>query len=1467
MSTTRNIVAYQEDHPLRHGMTLLEASAGTGKTYSVTLLFLRLLLEAELKPSEIVVVTFTRAAAAELRDRIHARIAEAEGIAAAIVDKDAEALAKLDASEVHKIQAILDRATVEDPLETLRQARAQLDTAAISTIHKFAGRLSEEFAMVTGTPSQATVVDSVEPLVEEELRNLVQQIGERYPLERALLVEKGAALEDTIARLAKSLVDDADLSLIPDFVLVEMNIAELLASPLRDAVLNRGPSDDDELHALAHKLHTRWNATGRAQLDRWLDDVRDAKRINGTKIRRDTTAKLLDQLGDALAHCAHEAPDALAVQALHNAISRIGRKSLSVSGRLAVPLLEKLTSAFFQREHKAQPHTYADAPSAEELPSILQDIDALAAAVLARPSSDLHELWTQRMASAVAKRVQRRTEEEGIRSHSHIIAEVVDTLNGPNKASLQRAVANRYRAALIDEFQDTDKNQWQIFKELFGGREAYTYLIGDPKQAIYGFRGANVAVYEDVRDGDDTDRVMTLGTNYRSDQDYNDAVNGLFQAKHRPAVDDYLSRAADFAQGYQPVASPTRDPAKRMQLDAVSGGPEEGPVALTPGSSDSAMVLRKGQQLSSIDAYTSWAAAHIARDILNHLGEGAGSRVYAKQKQRVEVDGKTRIVEKNAWREVRPQDCAVIVRQRSDAETVLAALRALGVPAVARESESVALSPAADGALHWLAAIESPTRIPRIRAFLVSPIVGLRVDEVDALPDEVITAWSQFFDGLRRRWWRDGLQATLRATLHRRAAGRIRRPDDAQDDTPGDDGTPLVRQAGSEGEATTLGAPDILSGLLQRPEGGRIAADLLHLAEVLNVAQRAARLSARGLRDWLVRRRQEEADGASEAFKRRVESDADAVEVVTAHSSKGLEYNLVWLMGLSERDSKPNFLVHPDDPTRRYAIDKEAFAAISALADRDAATDDDPVDEATHARARAFTQAQLRVAFPSLDDALLADAKRSADGAPRFSLLDARDASLDATLNEDLRLLYVALTRARMRSVVYLGATKNDAAKLLLDLPDEPASAPEGVGALTRTAPWKPAQLRMELWTPELGPTMLRQMPQEQPDELRARMRARTAPEVRSTRAQLQSYSSLSRLLPDHYQAQATSEEPWDEDLIAQALLAMRAPTDAPDESPTLYTLDDDTLSLFDLLEAPADDAEDTPELPLAAFSSGKDAGTALHSVFEEFDFVHAQEEPLSPEREAELTPLVHGVLVQNGLSVARDAVPLQNGLLAVLRTPIGGVLGRTRLADITRQNRIDELQFFLPMGDRETGTQMRRVFDALSARRGDPAIDPRWFDDIQTAEDLDLHGMLKGFIDLIFRCKVEGEDEPRYFIADYKSNRIVRGGEAIVGEAFTQEALKREMGQHHYYLQYHIYLVALHRWLRARLPDYDYERHVGGAYYFFVRGMSGADAPFEDGYARGVFFDRPSLAVIEALDAAFGPAESPDTHASEAPQ
>jgi exodeoxyribonuclease V beta subunit len=201
-------------------------------------------------------------------------------------------------------------------------------------------------------------------------------------------------------------------------------------------------------------------------------------------------------------------------------------------------------------------------------------------------------------------------------------------------------------------------------------------------------------------------------------------------------------------------------------------------------------------------------------------------------------------------------------------------------------------------------------------------------------------------------------------------------------------------------------------------------------------------------------------------------------------------------------------------------------------------------------------------------------------------------------------------------------------------------------------------------------------------------------------------------------------------------------------------------------------------------------------------------------------------------------------GLRAAIETPLApdGV----RLRDLARADRLDELDFEFPLvgGDEPTG---RVALDAIAAvlRAHLPAGDPLagYADRLaDPALRSTVRGYVTGSIDLVARAG------GRFTVVDYKTNWLAAPGEELTEWHHRPAALAAEMERGHYGLQALLYTVALHRYLRWRLPPYDPEQHLGGVLYLFVRGMVGPDTPVVDGTPCGVFAWRPPAALVTAL-------------------
>ena len=233
------------------------------------------------------------------------------------------------------------------------------------------------------------------------------------------------------------------------------------------------------------------------------------------------------------------------------------------------------------------------------------------------------------------------------------------------------------------------------------------------------------------------------------------------------------------------------------------------------------------------------------------------------------------------------------------------------------------------------------------------------------------------------------------------------------------------------------------------------------------------------------------------------------------------------------------------------------------------------------------------------------------------------------------------------------------------------------------------------------------------------------------------------------------------------------------------------------------------------SFPRGAQAGTCLHAIFEFLDF--ASDDDIA------IHALVNKTLLQYGFEMHWTSV-VCDWVKSVCNTELSAHSG-LKLNQLSHSQRLDELAFYFPVAGLSVSGIQQSLLPFLAPESPLAKV-------ISQLQFFDLTGFMKGFIDLVF------EDQGRFYIVDYKSNHL---GHQQTG--YQTDELNQAMISHDYPLQYLIYSLALHRYLRLRLPDYDPEQHLGGAYYLFIRGMQ------PEWGQTGVFYDKPSVAVLDALD------------------
>ena len=716
------------------------------------------------------------------------------------------------------------------------------------------------------------------------------------------------------------------------------------------------------------------------------------------------------------------------------------------------------------------------------------------------------------------------------------------------------------------------------------------------------------------------------------------------------------------------------------------------------------------------------ARAHIARDLAADIVELLSSDAVIEHRT---PDGKA------AGRDsIQPGHVAVLVRTHKNADLIRDELRAARVPAVINGAGSVFATASALDWLRLLEAIERPASTLRARGAALTPFLGWDAKRVATAPE------SQWEDVHRR--------------LHRWS--RVLR----------ENGVAALTE-------TIMLAEDLPARMLACTDGERRLTDLRHLAQLLHRAASAERLGATALRGWLAQRvAAVESEEGEDERTRRLESDAEAVQVLTIHRSKGLEFPVVYCPFLWE----PSYI--PRDPVPVFFHDP-------------AAGDLRTIDVGLDSRGFAAHVRQHRV----------------------------------EQRGEDLRLAYVALTRAKHMAVVWWAGSRDSRdsplGRLLFakdadgNVAAEGRSTPADPVADTRfqeLAQHAPGCVSVERSTLGLPTTW---SPPIRPDvDLHAAQFDRHL-DVRWRRT---SYSDITVAAHDAL----VSSEPEERILGDEP----EAPTPAPDLGPG-----EPRVPGLERLS------------PLAEMPVGVEFGTFVHRVFEATDFAAA-------ELDAELGERVVAAQAWRYVELG-DPAAMTAGLRVALETPLGAIADSACLRDLRRPDRLDELEFELPLvgGDDPSGRlTLTAIAGALRAHLGpgDPmaAYAERLEDPALRSS---VRGFLTGSIDLVARLP-----GPRFAIVDYKTNWLGRVGEPLTLGHYHPRALAAEMSRAHYGLQALLYTVALHRYLRWRLPGYEPSRDLAGVLYLFVRGMAGTDTPTVNGSPCGVFGWRPPGPLVQAL-------------------
>ncbi|BHH82797.1 exodeoxyribonuclease V subunit beta [Desulforhopalus sp. 52FAK] len=750
--------------PLEKGISLVEASAGTGKTYAIGMLVLRGVVELGIPIAKILIVTFTKAATEELKSRIRLRLAEARNLlAAGQKGLSSQPPTDVDATMLAWLSGVSD---VELAIQRLQLALYDIDNASIFTIHSFCQRMLVDQALESGQLFNVELVTSIDHIIGQVVDDFWRK--EVYPLDPficSLLVSSFETPEKLGDSVSQAFRNQSDIE--PEAPALDTSVLACTMSmeSLQKWWVREGQTLQARFqNGVTEKHFKKWLCDN---FEHWFAAIEDF--VSGTSFL----------LPDNIEFLSYE------------------------------HLIGELNGTKFRGDKKQAYLEQWTLPSIE-VETLLLSIKKLLLAVRCTLASKRLE-------------VSERLLLQGTMGFDGLIQNLAHALDGEKGRQLRQVIGDRFSLALIDEFQDTDSLQYKIFSELFGGGNHYLYLIGDPKQAIYKFRGADIHSYFTARNN--AEKRLTLTTNYRSHPRLVEEVNRLFSARTNPFLYD------ESMLDYQRVE---------------------------PGLSDSSFDIKRGGESLAGMVYCSlpenvddksgrWSsgkAADLFRDysvneILSLLNPHEKS-IYCK-------GGKSE--------DLAPGDIAILVRSHKQAQQYQASLIESGIPAVVSSRSSVFHTGECLELMALLRAIASPTDLLKLKAAMAVSWFNFSGNQLVQIwqDEDQLSHWQSKMVQYHSLWLEQGLFSMM---------------------------------------ASFIEDEEILLSIAGKPYAERTIANLYHLIELIQEQESGENLGIGQLLQWLQKvYLQKDVVGGTELL---LESDEDAVQIVTMHGAKGLEYPVVF---------------------------------------------------------------------------------------------------------------------------------------------------------------------------------------------------------------------------------------------------------------------------------------------------------------------------------------------------------------------------------------------------------------------------------------------------------------------------------------------------------------------------------------------------------------------------------------------
>ena len=685
------------------GSNLIEASAGTGKTYSIAILALRLIIEKEIPLEKILMVTFTKGAVAELESRIRKFVRLAYKYASG------------KAIDEPMIKEVV-RESNEKKIILLRKAVQSLDSLSVMTIHSFCLQTIDEFTFETN-----------------------------QSFDYEMITDDSQLLNDASIRYYREVLNilDAENFMAMNKVLEFEKMRDLLRKHLRgmkfiDSSLDQTSTIADVKERITCKK----------------DEFNTFIRFKFTQI---ITIPMRS--------------NALLNEALAGNVDEFKRRFCDQ--------IKKPAGYFVNYEF------------------MKSDFQRIEGEVKNAENEFINYFYLDFFRRAVVE-INKLKLDKGYISFDDLIKTIHRTLDS---SAFKEKLAKKYEAVFIDEFQDTDKTQYEIFSDVFT-ENSIVFYIGDPKQSIYGWRNADLDTYKGAKLSVG-ESVFSMNKNYRSTERMIDALNGLLKPddNYNVFIDDEI-RYVNVGQGASGLGTMSDQ------------GNEVKPITIW--------------KLDENDSETNYGA--IAQEIYRLLTDD------------VKIND----------RKITPKDIGILVRSKKEGEDIKEALAGLNIPSVKRDEAKVFNSDESVMIKYLLKAVISPNRGDINRA-LHSSYFGFTTEELKTIEDE---KHIEIFIGLRKILTEEGIYNMI---------------------------------------SSFMNIYGVRAHCMKDVLGQRILTNISQIAEILHKIEKQSKYTPNELLLWMER----SSDESNEEFEQRIESDDESVQISTIHKAKGLEYNIVFALGLS----------------------------------------------------------------------------------------------------------------------------------------------------------------------------------------------------------------------------------------------------------------------------------------------------------------------------------------------------------------------------------------------------------------------------------------------------------------------------------------------------------------------------------------------------------------------------------------